>query len=512
MRKRSATLAAATVLAAASLALAGCTGGSSDDAGGTPSDVVGDVLNVGVILVPAQWDPAKFDWTEQLELQQAAYDTLIHLQPDGTYAPGLATEWSYTSPTEFTLTLREGVTFSDGTALDAAAVKANLDHARTTTGPRTSQLAAISEVQTDGDLGVTIDLSTPNPDLPLILSMAMGMMASPAALAAGTLDTAPVGAGPYVLDAAQTVVNDHYTFTKNPDYWDAGSIHYNSLVFKLITDYTASLNALRSGQIAMALGQPTTASAAEAAGDTVVTTPGSVVSLVLQDREGQLVPALGDVRVRQAMNYAIDRAALAASLLPGSPTSQQFQKGTSMWDEAINDTYDQDLDKAKSLMADAGYANGFDLPIGSFPLNDPALQVIASDLAKIGITVQIQSVPIADYVTLRSSTQWPAWIAQIVGTGSGYLDALNVLPPDSRFNPFHSTNADITAGLTAIATATGPDSPAYAQLAEAVQDQAWFLPVVQIDRYYYYDPKVVSGVQWTPGQAVPFIYTWAPAS
>lgn len=512
MKKHSLAVAAA-IAASAAIVLSGCSAGGAASTTNTSSSSVGGTLNVGVILVPTQWDPAQFDWTQQLQVQQAAYDTLIHINPNGSFSPGLATSWKYVSPTQFTLTLRHNVKFTDGTPFNAAAVKENLDHDKATTGPRTAQLADVSSVETNGEFGVTINLSQPNSDLPQILGMAMGMMASPAAEAAGKLKAAPVGTGPYTLNTSQTVANDHYTFEKNPNYWDAADIHYKTLVFKLIADYTASVNALRSGQIAMALGEPQTVSTAKSGGDTVVTYPGAVVSLDLQDRGGTVIKALGDVRVRQAINYAIDRAALTKTLLPGRPTSQLFADGTPAYEKSLDGTYSLDLAKAKSLMEQAGFSSGFTLPILSFPLNDPALQVVASDLAKINIKVKIDSVPINTYIALRSTQQTPAWIAQLSSTGSALLDALNVLQPNGLFNPFHSSNPQLTQDLTKAesATSASTEKAAWMKVNMDVQQLAWFAPITQISTYYYYNPKVVAGVQATAGQSVPFIYTWQPA-
>lgn len=491
------------------------TGGSSDTTATTEADGGGteDSLTVGVILVPDQWDPAGFNWIQSLQLQQAAYDSLIHLNPDGSFSPGLAAEWEYLDPTTFVFTLRDNVTFSDGTPVNADAVKANLDYFLETPGPRTSQLADVSDVESDGDMTVTVNLSQPNSVLPLVFSMAMGMMASPTARDAGELVTTPVGAGPYLLDESRTVVDDHYTFTKNPDYWDADNVAFEELTFRLIPDYTASLNALRSGEIDMALGEPTTVETAESSGATVVTYPGAVVMLVLSDREGQLVPALGDERVRKALNFAIDRDAIASSIMPGRPTSQFYAAGTEAYAEELDGTYALDLDQARSLMEEAGYADGFDLPVLSFPLNDPLVQVLAADLAEIGVNVQIESKPIADYASARYTQDYPTFIGQFTSQGTAYLDSIPLVLPDGIMNPFQSSNEEVNQAWAEGAAVDDAQRPSiYLPMGDTVQDIAWFLPVVQIDTYYYYNPDKVTGVVATPGQTVPLIYTWEPAS
>ncbi|WP_144875420.1 ABC transporter substrate-binding protein [Microbacterium sp. 1.5R] len=503
MKRRTITLAAAATLTAAALALSGCAGGSDAPAG---EATTGGELTVAVAYVPPKWDPATFDWGFQLQSQQAAYDTLIHLQPDGSFAPGLATAWEYTTPTEFTITVREGVTFTDDTPLDAAAVKANLEHAQSSGGPKSSQLAAVTSVDAPDDTTVVVTLSAPNPAMPFVLSQAMGMMASPAAIEAGTLDAAPVGAGPYTLDTAKTVVDDHYTFQKNPDYWDAENVALDTLTFRVIADTNAAFNAIRAGEVNLGVGTAQTLDAAKSGNVGILEAPGGVFSIVLQDREGTLVPALADQRVRQALNYAIDRESIADAVLPGRPTDQIFGPATDAYDESLDDYYDYDPEKAKKLMADAGYADGFTLPVLSTATFAAPLQAMTANLADIGVTVQIEDKVGADYIAARTSGEYPAYFGANTPTNA-YIDAQNLILPTGALNPFKVTDQTMVDLWTEGAAQDDAErSTTYQEMSKQVVEQAWFIPLVQSTGYTYY--RGMDGVEPTKGQVVPFINTW----
>lgn len=503
MKRRTITLAAAASLAAAALTLSGCAAGSAPDKESTS----GGELTVAVSYVPPKWDPATFDWGYQLQSQQAAYDTLIHLEPDGSFAPGLASSWEYTTPTEFTLTLREGVTFTDDTPLDAAAVKTNLEHAKTSGGPKSSQLAAVDSIEAADDMTVVITLSAPNPAMPFVLSQAIGMMASPAAIEAGTLDAAPVGAGPYTLDTEKTVVDDHYTFQKNPDYWDAENVSLDTLTFRVIADTNAVFNAISAGEINLGIGTAQTLDAAKSGDVGILEAPGGVFSIVLQDREGTMVPALADQRVRQALNYAIDRESIASAVLPGRPTDQIFGPATDAYDESLDDYYDYDPEKAKQLLAEAGYADGFTLPVLSTATFAAPLQAMTANLADVGVTVQIEDKVGADYLAGRTSGEYPAYFGANTPTNA-YIDAQNLILPAGALNPFKVTDQTmVDLWNQGAAQDDAERAGTYQQMSKQVVDQAWFIPIVQGTGYSYY--REMDGVEATIGQVVPFIDTWA---
>jgi peptide/nickel transport system substrate-binding protein len=511
MKKSSLVLTATAAVAVLALGLSGCTPSAPKPTGSAAAAATA-TLTVAIAGGPSKWDPATFDWGYQLQPQQAAYDTLIHEAPDGKFVAGLATSWEYKTPTEFDLTLRKGVTFTDGAAFNAAAVKANIDHDKATVGPKTAQLASVSSTEVLSTYKLAIHLSTPNPALPYVFSQAMGMIASPTALKdLPALYLNPVGAGPYKLDASKTVASDHYTFVKNPDYWDATNVKYGTIVFRLMADSNAVFNAVRTGQVDMGVGSPQTVATAPSAGLKVLSFAGGMYSVLLQDRKGTLVPALGNVKVRQALNFAVDKEAIAKTLLPGRATSQIFGPATEAYDPALDSTYKFNLSKAKSLLADAGYAGGFSFDVLSTPGLDTTLQAIAADLKKVNVTLNIVDKPPLDYVAARTTAQYPAYFGPNTPTNA-YLDASNWTMPTGALNSFKVKDQTMVDLFTEAASQDDVGRAAtYKKLSKRVVDQAWFLMIDQATSYYYYNPKTVAGVQATPGQIVPFIGTFAPA-
>ena len=145
---------------ALALSLAGCGSGPTDPT--NPGGTAKSELVLGILQEPASWDPAQAHVGHRLQPFQAAYDTLILRQPDGSYAPMLATKWGYTDDKgmTFSLDLRTDVTFSDGEKFNAAAVVANIEHFKADNGPQAAQAAAVASAKAIDDDTVDVALQT----------------------------------------------------------------------------------------------------------------------------------------------------------------------------------------------------------------------------------------------------------------------------------------------------------------------------------------------------------------
>ena len=203
-------------------AVAGVALGGEARAQGTPKR--GGILRVSAFTNPSSLDPATGGAGSDHAFLFTMYDTLTEWEFDTLKPkPGLAESWSFTDPTTFVLNIRPGVTFHDGTPLDAEAVKFNFE--RNKTDPKSNikaDLATMASVAVTGPMQVTLKLNTPDAAMPGILSDRAGMMVSPAALkasAAGNLARTPVGAGAYAFvswaDGERIVVK------RNEKYWKA---------------------------------------------------------------------------------------------------------------------------------------------------------------------------------------------------------------------------------------------------------------------------------------------------
>jgi peptide/nickel transport system substrate-binding protein len=504
--RRSVTLGAAIALA--SLPMTACGGSSAANSGST-------MVTLGISAAPPKWDPYTFDWGALSQSEQAVYDTLVHTRPDGSLAPGLATSWKYTDPTHFELTLRQGAQFSDGEPVNAAAVKKNLDRAKTVVGPKTDQLAAVKSVKAEGESTVKITLSEPYPSLPAVFTQVMGMVASPKALDdVKSLNQRPVGAGSYTLDESKTVPGDHYTFKKNPRYWDAKSVGIDTLVLKVLPDLTAALSALRSGQIDGTNGTLSQMQTAKDVPDVKVLSGLSYfTSLNLQDRNGTQVKALRDVRVRQAIQYAIDRKGIQKVVGPGQPTTQLFMPGTPGYDASLDNAYPYDPAKAKQLLSAAGYAQGFELPVinTEYGVYSDYVQAVASQLKKVGITMKINNLPLSNYLAAKFKTDNPAY-AWFYNPSDNYFDVQYALLKNSKYNPYKVESPTIEK-LAAKAAAQQGDAQAVTlkELSRQFVTESPMVITNLVDNYYFYNSKKIKKMEMTARQPLPAINALQPA-
>jgi peptide/nickel transport system substrate-binding protein len=505
-------LQAGSVAAVATLFGTACSG-----EGGQRSSASAATLTIGQALTPNSLDPAKVNGALQMYVWPA-YDPLIYRAPDGRLLPRLANSWGYTGTGNkvFELKLRPGVKFSDGSPLTAAVVKANIEYAKQAGAEVSPRLASIASVDAVDDLTVRLTLSTPFPLLPDLFTQTFqcGNIASGEALKQPEkLATASFGAGPYVLDAAGTVANDHYTYTPNPHYWDAASVHYQRLVIKVLPNPNTALAALKTGQVDVITGDPTTADAAKKAGLQVGYAPISFWGLAFADRTGAVVPALGDVRVRQAINHAINRDAITKALFgasQGTPAQQIVAPGM----DGYNDTtfYTYDPVKAKQLLADAGYANGFTLPVLSITLFNLMAQAIADDLRKVGVQVKITNRADATaYTTDLASGKFPAYA---IGYGMDRVAIMGpglFLPSAALFNPRKSADPQIQGWYQqALAADETTRAELDKQIVARLATQAWFAPVSYTTQLMY-SRSTVSGVQLSANRPFAYPLEWKPA-
>lgn len=496
------------------LAATACTG--TADTGDSDGSVPTGTLTIANSNLPDDFDPVNAIDGQQVVYFQPIYDTLIRKQPDGSLTPMLATEWNYDeSLTELTLTLRTDVTFTDGEALDADAVVANLEHQlESTTSPTFSTVAAIDSVRAEGDDSVVITLAQPDPGLLEALATNSGLIASPATLESGTAATEPVGSGPYILDAANTVVGDTYTYVANPDYWDPELQKYGTIVIKFMADITARLNALQSGQVEAAPLELSQYDAAEAAGLVVQSERTNFSGLVITDRDGSIVPALGDVRVREAIALALDRESLVDAIIGGhgTPTSQVFAEGSEAFVSELDDAYTYDVAAAQQLMSEAGYADGFEvtIPDMSALFGADLYAALVDQLDAINVRVVLDSAPIPDLVQRAQAGTYAMSYAE-GQIGSSWFMISTYFLPDALQNQLGSTNADIAALIEDVRTTTGDEQvAAYQALNEYVVENVWIATLYRSDNIYGSTDTV--DVELQTGRVVPYIYNYSPAA
>ncbi len=509
---RTVAVALATALALAACSSQGTPSDSSSagEASGAPA-AVDLTLNLSMQAPSGDLSVTNFTGGDPT-IYLAVYDRLVTQAVDGSLVPSIAESFEYSEDnTVLTFKIRAGQTFSNGEALDAAAVVASLEASRQSEA-HAAQFATVADISAPDASTVVLTLNTPDASLLYILSGSDGAVGAPSTLGTEDSKLNPVGSGPYILDEAQTTVGSTYVLVKNPDNWNADAYPYSEIDMLVIADPTAVQNAIKTGQIDFAsLQSPDLVTQfPEADFTTGQSQPTAVGGLFIVDRAGSVVPALADVRVRQAINYAIDRDTIAEKLLGGTglATAQVMNPAGGAFDSALDSTYPYDVEKAKALMAEAGFANGFELTMPSTVLSQTFDAVLAQELSDIGITVNYETVPFQDlYAKLYAGAYGMFWLYNGYA-GSDAKDVQQVL--NGSFNPQASTTPELE-GLLATANAASMDEQgaAFGAVNAYFVDQAWFAPVTSATGYWVtskdvtYTPPVAFGTS---------LLAWQPAS
>ncbi|TQK20684.1 peptide/nickel transport system substrate-binding protein [Microbacterium sp. SLBN-154] len=504
-------------LAAGALLLSGCSAGGSDAGSGTSDGgddaTRGGTLTLGQLGDVVSWDPSQAHVGHQFVPYQLVYDTLVLREPDGELSPMLATEWSYNDDrTVLTLELRDDVEFSDGEPFDAEAVVANFEHFKAGNGRQAVQLTQYESATAVDEDTVEITLAQPDPAFEFYLSQAAGLMASPAAIEAGTLETDPVGTGPYLYDAGSSVRDSQSVFTAKEDYWNPDLQKFDSVELRILEDLSARANAIVSGQVDWTTLDARTADQAEGAGMQII--PDYQVDwtgVTFFDRDGAINPVLADVRVRQAINYAVDRETLLEQLQlgRGTATSQVFGPESGAFVDDLEDYYTYDPDMARELLAEAGYEDGLEITLPVIDGFATQITAIAQQLSEVGITVnQVSAVP-ADYVADAVQRKFEAFNFNLF-QGEAWVAINQIIAPTATYNPFQTTAPELEE-LIPVVQEGGEGSEAAAQdINRYVTENAWFLPLYRIDQISVYDPETIT-VEAQIQSAMPSLYNFAPA-
>ncbi|MGD9485762.1 ABC transporter substrate-binding protein [Streptomyces sp. TRM70308] len=494
---------------AASLVLAGCADSGTARAGSS-------TLDIATLTFPQSLDPAQAVGSA-LPFFQATYDTLVKREPDGGFSPMLATAWEYDDDrTELSLTLRKDVKFADGTAFDAAAVKANMERFKKGGGADAKWLNDLESVQVVDAAHVTLELKQPNPAMLFYLSDAAGLMANPAKFGeADSLKTTPDGTGPYRLDKARTTIGTRWVYERNEDYWGE-RLPYDTLTISFFDNETAIVNGLKTGQVNAALLQTADQQVAIESdpGMETVKQAFDFQGLLLFDRDGKLAPALKDARVRQALNYAIDRETMLSVIRQerGQVTSQVFGPDTQGYDEKLDTYYSHDPARARKLLAEAGYAEGFTLklPRISAIVNDALATSLATDFEAVGVDLVWDELDGGSAIQkVFTDRAYPGMVMNIGQAASDWI-VVNELVTPGAFNMFGTTDPTVRELVPEIQAGSDEQAAQAARELNAhLVREGWFVPFYRMTYLHVSDGTVKITPQ--SGMAVPSIYNYAPA-
>jgi peptide/nickel transport system substrate-binding protein len=499
--------------AALALSLTSCTGGSAN-AGQSSSKGSTGTLTLGSVFPPATYAAANAEWANVSPYMQAVYDTLLHATPDAKVEPWLATSWSYNADkTVLTMKLRTDVKFTDGTPFTADVAAQNLKRFAAGTSPNKSFLTSLKDAKAVDPATLQITLTQPDPSLLLYLTQNAGLQESPKAFTATDVKTKPVGSGPYVLDTGKTVIGSKYVYTKNPTYWAKDQQHYANLVINVYGTLPTQVNAIKGGQVngVNLLGNTANAQI-KASGYTLFPHELDWTGLLLMDRAGKMNPALGKLPVRQAINYAIDRAAMLKAVAQGNGTvtGQIFPKTSPGYDPALDNAYPYDKAKAKQLLTDAGYPNGFTLTLPEIIINGTTVyDLIKQYLGEVGITVKYQQVPLNNAIAAVLAPKYSATWFQLQEDPTTWQIANFTMTKNATFNPFKVDDPKIAALATTIQTGSDTAAATAAKdLNKYSVEQAWFAPWYRVAGNFAADKN--TNVVQQSDNAYPYLWNITP--
>ncbi|MBW7882587.1 MAG: ABC transporter substrate-binding protein [Caldilineaceae bacterium] len=365
-------------------------------------------------------DPVLNDANLDIWVLNNLYDTLLQSTLDGQgIEPMLAESYSVSDDgLTFTVTLRPGTMFADGSPITPADVKWSLDRARNPeNGIWSFTLESVASIETQGDNQVVLTLSRPDPSLPAALAMFNSAIMPQALFEAMPGETdeekakafadKPVGSGPFVL--TEWVRGEYMVIERNPYYWakDADGVqlpYLDAVRFEIIPEDATRILKLQAGEINGAEFIPLSR-VAELDADPNISMelfPSTKVNDILMNNRETLLDGssnpLSDVRVRQALNHATDKQALIQVVTYGTgvPMGSYMSSTTPLF--AQQDMYPYDVEKAKELLADAGYENGFEVTCLAIAGNadDAALLTALQQMwAEVGVTLTIEQVDAA---------------------------------------------------------------------------------------------------------------------
>ncbi len=447
-------------------------------------------------------------------LNQQMMEALVMRDMTGKIVPALATEWgpSEADPNVWWFTLRQGVTFHDGSAFDSEDVVFSFNRAMTPDSDFKELLASVVEVRATGPYGFEIVTDGPNPIMPsnitgLLIMDETWAKANNAVKVQdyeGGEDTfasrATNGTGPYILVSRET---DAKTVLRiNDNYWgkDQFPMQVSEIIFTPIQNKATRVAALLSGQVDFIQDVPVQdlQRVADADGLKVLTAPQNrVIFFGMNQGDADLASdnvegknPFADIRVRRAVNMAINRDAIRKVVMrdqsiPAGVIMPPFVNG---WNEALDAVPATDIGKAKALMAEAGYGDGFsirlDCPNNRYINDESICQAAVGMLAQIGIDVQLDAKPKAQHFPLINKLTTDFYM---LGWGvptydSEYIFNFLVHTKGEKYGSWNGTrfgDADLDVKIEALASETNlkKRDAMIAEIWQVVQDEILYIPI-----------------------------------
>ncbi len=405
---------------AAALALAACGSGSAPSASGTQGEATaaegstsgaaaaapdagasagmqggGDFV-YGIATEIDNFDPFTATTADAKSVYFNIYEGLVKVSPDGTFKGAVASDYKISDDAKtYTFTLRDGVKFHNGQEVTADDVIYSLQHAKDS---KMTGFDNVEDISSKDGKTITVTLKTGDTDF---LADASSPIVPRDSDNNGELAKKPVGTGPFML--TDYAVQDHATLEKFKDYWGTPA-HLDKVTVKFIASSSDLLMNFQSGAIQGFMA------------DTSITQQLPADSAVVNVSNSNAIQALylnnaakpfDDVRVRQAVNYAVDADGVIDTVDYGVGTklgSAMIPNLKAYYDDSLADVYNVNVEKAKELLAEAGLADGFSFTVkvpSNYQVHLDTAQVLVNQLAAAGIQMNIEQV------------DWATWLENV---------------------------------------------------------------------------------------------------
>jgi len=506
-------LAVVAGVAVSGLALTACAGGGGSPGAGNGASEAPSELKIGNFLDLVTWDPSAADIGFNGPYLSAVYDPLIALDGEGAPVPALATDWEISDDSlTITLDLRDDAEFSNGEKFDADAAVANLEFLRAGTVSQEAYLNVDRFEAVDADT-VAIHLRERDDRLLYFMGLGRSYMVAPEVIEAGTAADAPVGSGPYTLNDS-TVPGAEYHFDRVEGHWAAEQFPFETVTIMPLQEPSARLNAMEAGQLNVIFADASMLDTAEAQGWNVAQKVASWTGIRINDHTGARVPALGDERVRQALNYAFDGAQVLETIGRGMGvyTNQVFASGYPGHDPALDDRYAYDIERAKQLLDEAGYADGFDVTMPMAPAFQAWQPIVEQTFAELGIRLTWDEYQMPDYQS--NAGNYPMFLVSLAVDAEPVATIARQLTVPQWYNPapdiseFPELQEQVD---TALAAPRGAEQDGeIVRLNGLITEAAWFVVWYQSENVFLTD----AGIELTPvtGMMFPTLRQIQPAS
>lgn len=411
-------------------------------------------LNFALAGNPDTLDPHKTSGTLTFQTIKSIYDTLAEPDENGVIVPALAESWDVSADSlTWTFHLRKEVKFHNGDAFTSADVKATFERvlAEETGSPHRKEMGIIASIDTPDNMTVVFNLSGPHAPFLASLASGWGAILPKSLIDSGhDFDSLPVGTGPFKLE--EWVRDSKVVLAKNDDYWMKGLPKLDKVILNIIPETSIQVQGLIAGQIDIVfIIDSDDIPMLETSPD--VKLEENLTSLIMVMPMNTSVAPLDDIRVRQAINYAIDKQKILDIAYGGGEPIGTFMDRGNAYYKDLTDLYPYNPEKAKALLKEAGVGDDVELKLylpQNYTLHVKAGEMYQEMLTQVGLNVKIQLI------------DWSTWISDVYRASKFDLTVIGhtgKLDPDGTLGGYGEGKYvqwfnDDAAGLIKTAAAT----------------------------------------------------------